>query len=292
MNTVVMGAEIERRENTDNDLLAPYTAPTTFEEVWAIFVNDTIKIDRLTVTPGLRYDHISITDDEINPSLGLTFQVNDTTLLRGNVSRGFRKPPPSVKAGDPYFDITNPELESETIWSYQVGAETTAIPFLHLKTTLFDHQASDVWVRDPDTWALVNDGDYERQGVEVSLQTESWHNLSLNVNGMYVYQKPDQEQNDAHYTANVLLEYNDSTWQAQLFGHYLKLGDVDPPVMYEAETDTILWDAVIQRKIFIREGLQADLFAALHNILDEEQYASSYFPNAPRWFEAGIRLKF
>lgn len=290
--TVVLGAEIERRENTSADLLAPYTAPTTYEEVWAAFINDTIRINKLTITPGLRYDHISITDDEVSPSLGLTYQLTDTTLLRGNVSHGFRKPYPSVQNGDPYFYIANPQLESETIWSYQVGAETTAIPFLHLKTTLFDHQASDVWVTDPDTWATVNDGDYERQGVEVALRTESWHNLSLGLNGTYLRMKPDLEPDDTHYIANLLLEYNDNTWRGQLFGHYLKLGDASPPVMYEQKTDTIIWDAVVQRKLFIREGLQADLFAALHNILDEQQYSQLWFPIAPRWFEAGIRLKF
>lgn len=292
MQTLVLGAEIERRENTTSDLLASYSAPTTHEEVWAVFVNDTIRFGNLTFTPGLRYDHLSIADEEINPSLGIIYQVSDTTLLRGNISRGFRKPYPSLIQGDPNFDIINPALKSETIWSCQLGVETTAIPFLYLKTTLFDHEASDVWVTDPDTWAIVNNGDYERQGVEVSLQTVSFHNLSLGVNGMYVRMKPDLQSHDDHLTGNFFLEYNDNVWKGQLFGHYLKLGNVDPPTAYEKKTDTIIWDMVVQRKISVSKGLQSDIFVVLHNITNEDQYAQSPFPNSPRWVEAGVRIKF
>ncbi len=292
MQTVVLGAEFEYRENTNSDLLAPYTAPTTEEDLWAIFINDTIRLNKLTITPGLRYDNLSIVDDEISPSLGLTYQINEKNLLRGNISKGFRKPYPSLKEGDSYFFISNQQLESETIWSYQFGAETTGIPFLHLKATLFDHQASDVWITDPNTWAQVNDGDYERQGMEISLQTESFYNFSLGANGTYVNMKPEYGQDDAHYVANILLEYNDTKWQAQLFGHYLKLGDTAFPELWEQETGTIIWDAVVQRTVQVREDLQADIFITLHNISDEEQYSQWVFPTAPRWFEAGIRLKF
>lgn len=290
--TIVLGTEFEGRETTTHDKLAPYSSPEIDEEVWAVFLNDTIRFGDLTVIPGLRYDHLSITDDELSPSLGLTYRVSDTTLLRGNIARGFRKPFPTVVEGDPYFYLTNPQIVSETIWSYQAGVETSALPFLYLKATLFDHRASDTWVRDPATWALVNHGDYERQGIEMVVQTDTWHHLSLRLDGTAIRMKPDLQEDDTHYLANALLEYDDNTWQGQFFGHYLKLGDVRPPVTAEPKTDTIIWDAVLQRRFFIREGLQASLFVALHNIFNEEQYVQFYFPTAPRWVEAGVRIKF
>lgn len=292
MQTIVLGGEIERRENTTYDRIWSYSAPTTYEEIWAVFINDTIRFDKLTITPGLRYDNLSITNNEISPSLGLTYQLNDSTLLRGNASRGFRKPVPSHKSGDPYFYITNPNLESETIWSFQLGMETTALPFLHLKTTLFDHQAGDVWVRDPDSWAFVNDGSYKRQGFEISLKTESYYNVSLSANGMYLRMMPDNLDNSTHYVGNILLEYNDNTWDAQISGHYLELGDVAPPSTWEKKTGNFIWDAVVTRTFSLNEGLSAHIFAALHNIFNEEQYSVSLIPNNVRWFEAGVRLKF
>ena len=290
--TVVLGAEIERRENTDKDLLAPYIAPTSYEETWAVFVNDTIRFENLTVTPGLRYDHLSIDDDILSPSLGLTYKVNDTSLLRANVASGYRKPINALQSGDPYFHITNPDLESETIWSYQIGAETTTIPNLRVKATLFDHQASDVWVRDPDTWAFINNGDYERQGIELELLTASFHNFSAAINGMYLWMKPEQEPDFNNFIANILLQYDDTKWQVQLFGHYIWVDDVLWPIMYEGETGTFIWDAVAARQFKVSEDIDAEVFAALHNIFDEDQYFDSYFPNAQRWIEAGVRIKY
>ncbi|HEJ83631.1 MAG TPA: TonB-dependent receptor, partial [Desulfobacteraceae bacterium] len=295
--TLVLGAEIERRENTVYDLLAPYTAPTLSEEVWAVYVNDTIRLDRLTITPGLRYDHLSIADDILSPSLGLTYQISNDTLLRGSVGRGFRKPYPAIKQGDPYFDIINPDLESETIWSYQAGIETAALPFVRLKASLFDHRTSDVWTRDPDTWAIINGEDFERQGLELEVRSGTFHNFSAGAGGMYVLMKPEHGEDNAMYTAKVLLQYDDSSWRFQLFGHYVWLDDESNPgitnaTLYEGEVGTFLWDAVAGYRFMAHAGVEGEVFAALHNIFAQDQYNQFVFPNAPRWLEAGLRFKF
>ena len=290
--TIVLGAETENRKNISRDLLARYQAPESSEDVLAFFINNTIRLDRLTVTPGLRYDHLSLTDDELSPSIGLTYMLTDTTLFRGNVSRGFRKPYPSLLSGDPHFFISNPQLESEIIWSYQVGLETTAVPFLYLKTSLFSHRASEVWARDQATWVLTNNGDYDRKGVEAALKTAVFHNFSLGASGMYLRLEPDLTPAGTHYSANLLIDYTDDRWQAQLYGHYLKLGDVSPPSTHEEETDTFIWDLMVSREINLREGLAMELFAVLHNIFSEEQFSDSYIPNTMRWFEAGLQVTF
>ena len=204
-------------------------------------------MERLTITPGLRYDHLSVTDDDLlSPSLGLTYQLSDDTLLRGSVGHGFRKPYPTLIEGDPYFHITNPNLESETIWSYQAGVETTRFSFARLKATLFDHQATDVWIHDPDTWAWVNDGDFERQGLELEAQSATFHNFSVNAGGMYVLLEPEQGGGQTPCTpptcsssmttpsgasrSSVII----SGWTEGLEG-----------LTYDAEeTGTFLWDAV------------------------------------------------
>jgi vitamin B12 transporter len=295
--TVVLGAETERRENTVYDLLAPYTAPTLKEELWALFVNDTIHWERLTIIPGLRYDNMSIDDDMVSPSLGLTYQLSDDTLLRGSVGRGFRKPYPVVKEGDPYFDILNPNLESETIWSYQGGVETTKFSFVRLKATLFDHHSTDTWTRDPDTRAIVNGEDFERQGLELEAQSAIFNNFSINAGGMYVLLKPEQEEESDLYTAKLLLQYDDTLWRFQIFGHYAWLDDKElpgqsQPVMWEGKMGTFLWDAVAGRRFQAYEGVEGEVFVALHNIFSEDQYTQYVYPNAPRWVEAGLRFKF
>lgn len=295
--TMVLGAEIEHRENTTFDLLAPYTAPTLSEEIWAFFVNDTIRLDRLTITPGLRYDHLSIGDDILSPSLGLTYQISDDTLLRGSVGRGFRRPYPTIKQGDPYFDIINPDLESETIWSYQAGIETAALPFVRLKASLFDHRTTDVWTRDPDTWAVINGEDFKRQGLELEVRSGTFHNFSAGAGGMYVLMKPDYGEDNAMYTAKLLLQYDDSIWRFQLFGHYVWLDDESNPgvssaTMDEGEVGTFLWDAVAGYRFMAPAGVEGEVFAALHNIFAQDQYTQFAYPNAMRWVEVGLRFKF
>jgi len=248
----------------------------------------------LTITPGLRYDHLSVTDEDLlSPSLGLTYQLSEDTLLRGSVGHGFRKPYPTQIEGDPYFFITNPNLESETIWSYQAGVETTRFSFARLKATLFHHQATDVWIHDPDTWAFVNDGDYERQGLELEALSKTFRNFSINAGGMYVQLYPEGEEDSTLYNANLLLQYDDTVWRFQVFGHYVWLsGKIEGATFYDDKLGTILWDAVASRRFQACTGVQSEVFVALRNVTDEDQYYDSYFPNAPRWIEAGMRFKF
>jgi vitamin B12 transporter len=296
--TLVLGAETEHRESTDFDLLVSYAAPTLTEDLWALFVNDTIRWERLTITPGLRYDHLSVTDDDLlSPSLGLTYQLGDATLLRGSVGHGFRKPIPVEVEGDPYFHIINPNLESETIWSYQAGVETTRFSFARLKATLFDHQTTDTWVRDPDTWAVINGEDLERQGLELEVQSIAFHNFSVNAGGMYVLLKPEEGEESDMYTAKLLLQYDDTVWRFQVFGHYAWLDEkellgITMPGLWEGKMGSFLWDAVAGYRFRVYEGVEGEVFAALHNIFSEEQYTQWVYPNSMRWVEAGLRFKF
>ena len=289
----MVGAEGEWRESTDRDLIAPYIAPELKEDLWALFASDTIRWDKLTVIPGLRYDHLSVVDEDmLSPSLGLTYQLSDDTLLRASVGRGFRKPYQSLIEGDPWFHIVNPNLESETIWSYQAGVETTKFAFARLKATLFDHRSTKTWVNDPATWAWVNDGSYERQGIELEAMSATFHNFSVNAGTMYEWLKPDQGKDNQVATANLLLQYDDTVWRCQLFGHYIWTdGDVKTWT-YERRLNTVLWDATAGYRFSGPLAVQGEVFATLHNIFDADQYFSTYGLNAPRWIEAGVRFKF
>ncbi len=299
--TIVLGIDYEHRKNTDNMLQdvysywglseVPYTADTNTEDIWGFFINDTIRFGRLTFVPGLRYDHLSITDDQVSPSLGLTFQANDKTLFRANVSRGFRKPNVSMLEGDPSFHYyANPDLESETIWSYQAGIETIAIPFLRLKASLFNHEVEDDWGEVD--WVMVNGDDFQRQGAELEIETASFHNFSLAANGAAIRMKPENGDNGTHYLANILLQYDDRKWRGQLFGHNVWLADVPPPTTVDEETGTFIWDLVLGRRFTLGQATASELFAALHNITDDDQYFNFRIKNAGRWFEAGIRLHY
>src|SRR4030042_1708809 len=52
----------------------------------AVFANDTIILNKFTITAGLRYDNTDPFGDFISPSFGITYEVFDNTLLRASVA--------------------------------------------------------------------------------------------------------------------------------------------------------------------------------------------------------------
>ena len=77
-HTVVLGGEYDSRTLVSNAIADNEQGI----EKQAIFVNDTIAIGQATVTPGFRYDRTDTNGNFTSPSLGMTYQVADTPLLR------------------------------------------------------------------------------------------------------------------------------------------------------------------------------------------------------------------
>jgi len=99
-------------------------------EAWALYVRDSIAWDRLTVTPGVRYERIALkrtnygtsdpdrngdpsisrnTVDVVLPGIGTTWGVSDGLELVAGVHRGFVNPAPGSDA------------EAEESWNYEAG---------------------------------------------------------------------------------------------------------------------------------------------------------------------------
>ena len=69
---------------------------------WAVYANDTIAIDRWSITPGIRYDHNSITGSFVSPSLGVTYRLGGDSILKGLRGQGLYRclPSPGPRGGD------------------------------------------------------------------------------------------------------------------------------------------------------------------------------------------------
>lgn len=304
-HTAVLGAEFARREATStlvNDpfdwwtaLSKPYRAETRQEDIWAIYVNDTIQLGDLTITPGLRYDGLDASDDLLSPSLGLVYRLRRDTILRGAISHGFRKPTVALKSADPeIFSVPeNPALESEKVWSYQAGIETNHLRFCRLKATLFHHAAQDVWDWDPNTGARINGDDFKRTGLELEMATIPFYNIALEANTTYVRLAPENANHADLYSANLVFAYKDKRdLQARLSGHYVWWGRIMSPTNYGGEEGNFVWDLTMSKGFKVRPHLGFALFFSAHNLFDTEQYYDSYLPNAQRWVEAGVKLHF
>jgi len=311
MHTAVLGMDIEKGD-LDQSLHAgtmlqsmglperTFTHPDI--EKWALYANDTMVMDRWSITPGIRYDHNSITGSFTSPSLGITCRFGEETIARASTARGFTIPPLSWTSGGSLFLDPNPNLEPEKVNSYQAGVESAALRYLWVKGTVFRHEVEDALLIEPFGGGppalndiYVNRGDIRRQGFEIEAETLPIHHVSLVAGFASVNSKPPSERGlQDIYSCNVGFIYDDkSSFLVQLFGHYVWWDfDAISKAQWDADYDDFIWDLNLNKKIFSRNKSAAKLFLTAHNLFNGSQYTFGDMRNPKRWLEAGIRINF
>ncbi len=308
IHTVVMGADISRGSVNQTINLGPFlqsldlpASLTANPEVsrWAVFVNDTITLGKFSITPGIRYDHNSVSGPFTSPSLGLTYKTGEHTILRTSVARGFTMPPLSFSSGGALFIDPNPSLKPERVWSYQAGLESSVTEYLWIKAALFYHDMKDAIVREPSGGGppafndlFVNQGGIKRKGIELETETAPFHNVSLKAGFAFVKKKSSEDSKDTdNYLYNIILKYDDrKSFMAQLFGHYI-WWDINDPAL-KAKYNAFIFDLNLGKKIYSTEKTNTEMFLTFHNIFNRSQYTVEDQKNPGRWLEAGLRLKF
>jgi vitamin B12 transporter len=307
MHTAVLGMDIDKGA-LDQTLHAgsflqsmglPETSTTNPDiEKWAVYANDTIVIDRWSITPGIRHDHNSITGSFTSPSLGITYRLGKETIARASAARGFTIPPLSWTSGGALFLDPNPNLEPEKVRSYQAGLESAALRYLWVKATVFRHELEDALIIEPFGGGppafndiYVNRGEIRYQGLEFEAETVSIHDVSLLAGFAYVDITPSNEAgSDEMYAYKTGFKYdNGKSFMAQLFGSYV-WWDLDPA--YKASHDDFIWDFNLNKIIYSREKTSAKLYITAHNLFNGSQYTFGDIKNPGRWVEAGIRVGF
>jgi len=305
IHTAVLGVDLSRGK-LDQTITAglylqslppPYNTPPITKthpdiDKQAIYINDTIIIDRWAITPGVRYDHNNITGSFISPNLGVTYKLGKDSILRASVARGFTMPPLSWTSGGYLFTDPNPSLDPEKVWSYQAGAETSFINYLWLKATVFHHDLKNALVKEPPAYAIhINKGKVRRNGIEIEAETVPIYNISMSAGFAYVDIDPQNEMGaSCNYMYNVGIRYDDKkSFRAELFGHYV-WWDLDGDSM--AEYDDFIWDLNLNKRIWSKEKAATELFLTAHNIFNGSQYTYGDSKNPGTWIEAGIRFKF
>ncbi len=261
------------------------------ERKWGVYFNDTISLGKTTIIPGLRYDTHSITGSFLSPSLGGIYQWNDETLFRASIARGFSAPfLVQISGGGSAFGTINPDLNPEEVWSYQIGAESIAIPRLRIKTSVFLHDLEESWGRD-NTGKPVNAGRDRRVGFEIEMETTPVHGFSTTVNYSSVFEKVyDSEVSDNLQAANASLIYiKPDSIRVELAGHYAWWQARETT---NGQYNSPTWDWHIRKTLFTRQQKQLDVFLSIRNIFNGSQYWSELFINPDRSIDGGLRLSF
>lgn len=307
MHTAVLGVDISHGslDQTINagQFLQSIGVPETSRahpriDKWAVFANDTIAIGKFSITPGIRYDHNSITGSFTSPSLGATYRLGERTILRTSVARGFTIPPLGFTSGGGLFLDPNPSLKPEKVWSYQAGVESGVADCLWVKATVFRHDLRRSLVREPFAAGppsfndlFFNKGNIRRQGVELVAETVPFYNISLKAGFANVHIKSSHLTDTTNlYAYNLGIKYDDrKSFMAQVFGHYI-WWDLDESTM--AKYNTFIWDLNLHKKIYSTEKTNTELFLTVHNIFNGSHYTVGDAKNPRRWAEVGVRFRF
>ena len=248
---------------------------------WGLFVNDTLTLGPVAITPGIRYDQTPQTGNFISPSLGLTWSLSDKTVLRAYAGKGYSLP------------VLIPGATQEKVLTFQAGFETTLTPWLWLKTTLFRNELSDVV-----TYDLVEDtirvklAKRLKQGAEVETKTVPVYNTSLSAGYTFIdITDPDTGQilnDNPRQILKLGLHYNGS-FRAALLGRYVRL---NAAAGNDAKYNAIICDFNVSKKVLEVHETSLEIFFNGHNIFNGAQYGTAFFKNTPRWLEGGITVNF
>lgn len=156
-------------------------------EAVSAFVQNRFEFGRITLTPGLRYEHVAYertnnltgqtgraTIRQFVPGVGATFKAGSYTTVFAGVHRGFA--PPGVA------DIVTPaggsvNLDAELSWNYELGLRSEPRDGLSLETALFRmdfaNQIVPASVAGGSGATLTSAGKTLQQGLELAAQIES-----------------------------------------------------------------------------------------------------------------------
>jgi len=124
-----------------------FSNPTAFG--LALYGQDEVRVfKRLKLTTGLRIDYQNVennlTELNFNPKIGLNYSYSDNLFFRASAGRGYRAPTPSELFSTTNVSgirvVPNPNLKSESSWSFETGMNYTFEDLFKLDFAIFDNE--------------------------------------------------------------------------------------------------------------------------------------------------------
>jgi vitamin B12 transporter len=284
-NSLTAGAEYRNIQYSDNLSWSGAPDIETVRNIDRInfYLNGSLELGRLTLLPGVRFDHTGNAGDNTSYALGSTYKLTDKTIVRAYGGDGF---------GLPRVDKSS---DLQKIWTVQTGIESGEIPYIWLKGTLFYNRMSSVEVQDSNG-NLIGRKEV-RQGYEVELKTVPLFNLSASAGYTWInsYVPNDSNQQILDAPTNTLklsLDYNNRSTgsSALLLGNYIWWNGHDSTTT--AHYKPVTWDLLLNQKLWPDSEHSPELFFSGHNLFNGAQYTNSLYMNPNRWIEGGVRFKF
>ena len=247
------------------------------------YLNGTLEIGRLTLLPGIRFDHTGTSGDKVSYALGATYRLTDKTILRAYGGDGYGLP-----------RIKNSSDNLQQIWTVQTGVESSELPYLWLKANFFYNRLSNVETVDFTTVNLFRRAEV-RQGYDVEIKTVPLYHLSAGVGYTWIDSYVPHDKSQFTYDAptnslKLILDYNNraSGSSALLQGNYVWWNDKSNGGYYKP----IVWDLFLNQKLCPTNETSPELFFSGRNLFNGSQYNNDLYKNPGRWIEGGVRFSF
>lgn len=280
-NLMVAGIDYQHDQLHNSDTLVNVDLLNRKADRWGFYLNDTYSIGAVSLSTGARYDLTDTSGNQFSPSFGVTWQLTDSTLLRGYTAKGFSLPA---------FTL---DREREQVWTSQVGLETSYIPYLWLKGTLFRNDTRDITTYDSQTGIFGSERQI-KQGFEVELRTAEALNSSLRSGYCYVDARRSADDSVVldvpSHTVHLGVQYDDhKRFKGLLTGRYI-FWNAEP--FRNGSYQGMLWDLHLNATPFSGDFKRMELFFSLRNIFNGSQYLDEAYRNNGRWAEGGVRFRF
>jgi len=280
-NLLVAGVDYQHARLDSNEALVNVDILDRQADRWGLYLNDTYSIGPVSLSSGVRYDLTGTSGDQFSPSFGITWQLTDSTLLRGYTAKGFSLPSINLERG------------SERVWTSQVGLESSAVPYVWLKGTLFRNDTWDIITRDPQSGAFLTERQI-KQGFELEARTAETFNTSLRSGYSYVDARRGSDDSVVRdvptHTLHLGLLYDDHKhFKGLLTGRHI-FWNAEP--IRNGSYRGLIWDLHLNATPFSGDYRGLELFFSLRNIFNGSQYLDEIFRNNGRWAEGGVRFRF
>lgn len=281
-------------------------------DTYSVFVQDEIWLldERLVLVPGVRYEDHSKFGGELNPKLAASLRTGEATTWRASVGRSFKSP--TMRAlyyGDLQqhgnrMERSNPDLDPETAINYNLSVERQWYDgALWSSLGLFRTDIKDMVVR-ADTGEIdapsglpihtYSNVDRARlEGVELSLRTAGWHNLSLRGGATLTRTENRETGNDLPFTPRHTFSLTPGyQWRKGSGGAELTLLAVGRQYRNAANTQEVDSHQVVDLRLWQKLGENLTASLDFNNVFASHKGDEEFGPRQGRGIGVGLSGRF
>jgi len=261
---------------------------------WAFYLQDEYRInEQWILNAGLRVDHYSSFGNTSNPRVAMIYNPRNKTAIKFLYGSAFRAPSAyEVYYGDNLTQFGNPDLEPETITTYEIAWEEQITNNLRTVVNLFYYQIDDLigqTYNADDALIFENIEEIEAQGIEFELEGKFFDKVDARFS--YTYQKTENTQtgdrlsNSPEHLGKINI--NVPVWRDKLFLNFEELYSSSKLTVATEDRPVERLDAawVSNLTLYAQKIIGTlDLSLSVYNLFDEEYEV----PGSAEHLQAGL----